>query len=482
MKRFSIITILITICLVFSSCGMFSLNSFEDETTVYVPDETTAEISDEKSKEYVSNYELNIARFLKDLSGNVYEGSVRIAIAGTNVITGDDNTSKIMSDEWTSRNEAVENNLGVSIIASPLSIDTLHAELKASALAGTYYCDLIMIPQSMIGSFYISDMLCNLRSLPGFDMNVDYLYSTAVAAGTAGNDVYGVAGPGSLNPDSLACMYFNRNLMASVTDDDIYDVVKSGEWTLDKFNALSASLDSEHNAYSSKYIGGYTADLFFFGIGGRYTYNEVNNYPGIVLGNENVLSRAQQIKKLFNSVRHFAQGGDPAIDNFASGKSLFLVDELGLMKRLANSSLEWGVLPMPKVNNTDQNGYFSLSNPNLTMFFAVPPTATDYEKSADLLNALNIFSYGYNKDSYVLNSSYYYLRDSGSIDSVNEIVSIPVYDFAYTYINTDYTVFGDTTFETFRNYVNGYSEITDLLDVNSQQFAFACSNLFNVNN
>lgn len=481
MKRISLISIILIICLLFSGCGLFSINSLDADTTDAVSEETTAPAEEKSPKIYESNFDSKTAKFLKDLSGNTYEGVVRIAIAGTNVICGDDNTSKVLSDEWAERNAAVEDQLGLSITVACVSAETLKSELKAATLSGTYYSDLIMIPQSQIGPFFLEDVLCNMRSMPGFDMDVDYLFPTATAAGIAGNSVYAVSGYASVCPDSLGCIYFNKELMSTVTDENVYDLVKSGDWTVDKFNNLASSLDASYSVYSSRYVNGYACDLLFVGIGGRYTYSELNNYPGLMMDKDIIKDRVSLTKGMFNN-RHYGEAGDAATAYFNSGKSLFLIDKLSMMKTLADSTVEWGVLPLPKINNSDQTSYRSLADSSVAMFFAVPPTATDYEKSADLLSALNIFSYGYNCDAYVNEASYYYLRDSESIETVSTIINTPVFDFAYSYASTVNAIFSDATFGALRGAVLGYSNISDNIDNNVMMFNNACGMMFTVNN
>ena len=144
--------------------------------------------------------------------------------------------------------------------------------------------------------------------------------------------------------------------------------------------------------------------------------------------------------------------GAAARDAFASGGRAFLIDRLGAMKVLYNSTAVWGVLPMPKAG-ADQDGYVSLI-PSDSLMFAVPRGVTGQDKVSRTLSALNICSLGSLVDAYLTDAMNYYLRDNSSIASVETVCYGARWEATYT--SSYYDEVAASTYEALRS-----GEITD---------------------
>ena len=166
------------------------------------------------------------------------------------------------------------------------------------------------------------------------------------------------------------------------------------------------------------------------------------------------------------------------ISAFDSGNTLFLIDRLSTMETIANSSTEWGLLPLPKYS-TEQESYVSLAYYEDALFFAAVPTISDVQKVSDVLMALNITSYGITADAYVENASYLYLRDNDSIRMLDIIMKGAAYDFAYTFANSNNAI-PSATFSAVRNTTGGISTLQRYLDMWGGLFENAMYQLFSV--
>ncbi|MDD6095048.1 MAG: hypothetical protein PUC29_04820, partial [Clostridia bacterium] len=450
--------LLLIMSLSLTGCGIISFNhgTDENEETTSV-DETT--VPDEPEK-YEGDYDGDVADFMKDLSGNTYGGgTVQIAVAGKNLITPDDNTPTVISQDMKERNEAVERELDISIISKVVDPDTMLDEIRAAVRSGSYYADAALLPQKYIGAYVAAGAIINLRSLPGFDTDPGYIYPTSVAAGTGGDAIYAVAGPASLDPECLSCIYFNKTLVEELGLESPYELVKRGEWTADKYAEYAASvssLDGTYYSYGSQNASPYLSDLFFFAFGGKLTDSNVGYYPVLSLNGEGPGAIVAKVSSTVNMPGSYGSSLE-SINGFLSGKMLFLVDRLSAMKSICNSSFDWGILPLPKLN-TEQKSYASLAYYGDAMFFTGISTAPDYGEVADVISALNIMAYGYSNDSYITNASYYYLRDNQSMNMLSYIVSCPVYDFAYSFGEVNSYV-ANGTFMAVRNTVAGISTL-----------------------
>ena len=459
-----------------SGCGIFTFNRVSDGEDSEVSESET-DTESEKYRKYNEEYSSMLDSFSKYFDNRDYGGGAcKIAVAGRNVITADENTSTVLSAEFEERNGAVGDRMKLSIVSESTDADTMFEMLRQSSLSGDYYADLVMIPQSKISAFAASGIITNLRSMPSFDYNARFLYASSVAAGGGGAAVYGVAGPASLEPDALSGVFFNKGIIDSLGLESPYNLVSRGEWTIDKYvEYASAASAAGYYSYGAQNTSGYLTDLFYFSAGGRLVDFQVGQYPMLALNNEQSYALAGAASSAVNI------GGavyDGAIDSFAAGGTAFLVEKLSCMKILANAACDWGLLPLPKYSVEQQN-YSSLANSEDALFFALPISAPNYTMSGDVMNAVNIMSYGYTTDAYISDAVYYYLRDNASAKMMSIILSNPMYDGAYTFSDRDDAV-GRATFGAIRNNTYGVESVESAVGYWADSFNNSMYNNFTV--
>ncbi|MBQ2729432.1 MAG: hypothetical protein IJF69_01515 [Clostridia bacterium] len=471
--------ILLVTALSLGGCGIFSINRpSEPDTETTKEEETTAPYELEVVR---NEYSGEVDRFMKDLSGDKYDKTtVRIVTSKKKLVVPDENAGKVISDDLTERNSAVENTLGISLYTEEKDADTMLKEIKAAVRAGDYYADIIMYPQNMIGAFVKGGAVINMKSLPGFETDSGYFFPSAVASGTGGDAVYAVAGPASLDPDGLSCIYFNKDMIEKAGLESPYELVDRGEWTLDKYveylNA-GATLEGDYYGYAAQNTSHYLVDLFYFGAGHKLINSVFGYYPQLNMSGDKVVPTVEKIR---NATLNAESSGSAltAIETFKSGNTLFLIERLDTMKTLANIGTDWGILPMPKYDSA-QKKYCTLAYYEEAMFFGVVSTATNYEMTADVIACLNIMSYGYTKDAYVTNASYNYLRDNKSIRMLSIVVENPVYDFAYSFAST-YNAIPSATYMAVRNAVSGVAPVERYVNMWKRQFESSMYYLFEV--
>jgi len=463
-------------------CGVFIFNipsETEEETTAPEEETTAPEELDVVKGEYSGD----VDRFMKDLTGANYAGAVaRIVTTKKSLILPDETTGKTISEDLVERNEAIESNLGISLVCDEREATVLLQELRAAVKSESYYADIVMYPQSYIGAYVQGGAILNLNSLPEFETDTGYYYKSGVAAGTGGDAVYAVAGPASLDADSLSCIFFNKKMVEAAGLESPYGLVDRGEWTLDKYTQYAAAggaLEGDCFGYGAQNTSTYLTDLFYFGAGEKLTESNLGYYPCLSLGSERCLSVIEKIKAATLGVES-SGSALTAIDSFKSGSTMFLIDRVDTMEALAASSTDWGVLPMPKYDS-EQEKYMTLANYEDALFISAVPTAPNYVMTADVIACMNIVTYGYTKDAYVTNATYYYLRDNESIRMLDLVVSNPVFDFSYSFAST-YNAIPSATFMAVRNTVAGVSTLERYINMWSRQFENSMYYLFDVDN
>ena len=482
MKKLSLLSLILAVVMLFSSCGVLSVNRPFDK------EETTVDVADTKRPitefEAVRNeYNTESESFMKDLSDNDYKGvAAKIVTSKKKLVLPEESIGTVLSKDLEERNSSVESTLNISLICEERDPDTMFKEIRACILTDTYYADAIMYPQSFVGNFVTGGAVMNLRGLPAFETDQEYLYPSAVAAGTGGDAIYAVAGPASLNPDGLSALYFNKDIIAALGLESPYDLVDRGEWTIDKYLEYlnAASAHETYHGYTSQNSNPYLTDLFFFSQGEHLTVSNLGTYPVVTLSSEKTGAVLAKIKEAV-ALEKSAGGALTAINDFAAGNILFLIDRLDSMKSLANSACSWGILPMPKYD-AEQEKYATLAYYDETLFFSAVTTAPNYEMTADLIACINIMTYGYTNDAYCTNASYYYLRDNDSIRMLSTVLENPVYDFAYSFAGTRYNAIPSVSFMAIRNNVAGVSTLERYLNMWTGQFNNAMYSLFDTQN
>lgn len=469
-------------CAACASCGVVSINKpYEATEVVTQPEEPDTEAIPE-FEVYKSNYDSEVDNFLKRIAGANYKGAtVKIVSAKNSLVIPDENSGKIINDDLVERNAAVESFLNVSLLCEQKDAATMLEEIRAAVRAGDYYADAIMIPQSYIGTYFSQGALMNMRGLPGFESDVGFYYESAVDAGSGGDAVYGVAGAASLNSDGLCGVYFNKDIIEKCSLEDPYTLADKGLWTIDKYteyvNAAKA-LGDNYFGYTSQNASTYLTDLLYFASGNTLTVSKIGSYPTLNMGGDNVKTSVDKIRAA--TAQGFSSSALDAIEAFQSGNTLFLIDTLDTMKTLANSSVNWGLLPLPKAD-AKQADYLSLAYYENAMFFCAVPTITNYELCSDLIACINIMSYGYTPEAYVNNASVYYLRDNQSIRMLAKIVENPVFDFAYSFSSNNASI-PSATFMALRKAVSGVSSLENYVSSNSYGFNQSMYYLFDTDN
>ncbi len=387
--------------------------------------------------------------------------SVMIAAPSASPVTGD-GLPAALSEETVLRNRSVEEKLNVVISAKSTTDDAAYTALWDAKYSGEFFADIIMIRQDEVARFASDGLLTNLKSLPFADFESGFNVKSGVKAAMANSTGYAVAGWATLDADSLPAVFFNKAAIAKADLEDPYELVKSGRWTWDRlFEYASATSGVAVDTPET------LADRVLISTGERFTESGLGVTPRVALAVDGA-SRAAQIAR---RILDMSAGG---ADVFASGGASFLVGRLGEMKTLKNSEAVWGILPMPK-SSEEQENYFSLV-PSDNLVFAVPAGVTGPDKISRVISALNICSYGYHVDAYLTDAMNYYLRDNSSIEMVERICYSATWDMAYTAGPYDGDV-ASATYNAVRAAATG-DDVAAYLDAYREGADFALSRLF----
>lgn len=446
-------------CALLSSCGLIVINYPSED----VPEESvSAEPGGSETVKPYSKVEkdtsLRAKQYLETIENADYNGGV-VKIASTYPALSDtESAPQLISYAVTERNRLVGEKLGVEIYTESTDAATLFAELSASMKSGMYYCDLLVIPQNSVASLAASGLLFNLRSLPKFDLSAPYFNASSVEAGAAGYASYAVAGEMTYSPYSFWGMFFATDRLAELGLESPYKLVRSGGWTLDAYFSLITETGAYNTTVTGKWGDG-AADAFFFASGGKLMSSGVKKQPSVAIDTSSVDDTVSVYQRIFGDGRARCReaGG---IGAFAES-GLFLVDRLDAMYTLADSDVNWGLIPLPK-SSESQEGYITLASDD-SLMMAVPSVLLSDERTSQVLRAIAAASAGRIPQSFIDHTQNSLLRDNESAIMLDKILENVRYDFAYT-AGVMYPTSASATYYALRNAVFDGGSMAEAVD------------------
>jgi hypothetical protein len=242
---------------------------------------------------------------------------------------------------------------------------------------------------------------------------------------------------GDISTNYLLRMYgtfFNKELIENNNLDNPYDLVDSGDWTVDKFISLASTM-SGSAATGGDVIYGFvhdaiTVEALFYGSDLCFVDKNSDDMPK--LSDTWSGDRAQTlVEKVAAYCQTASVLGDSKKDEdtFTSGASLFIIYPLDFaMNYLPGSGIEFGIAPIPKYDK-DQQNYSTTLNYKYSLYMISAGTDIP-EIAAYTLEALASSSYRtVTPNLYEVAMKIRYTTDSTSqrmIDHIRDGVSFEV--------------------------------------------------------
>lgn len=346
---------------------------------------------------------------------------------------------------------AVEEKFGAVIIQYVTDVNTLLSEAKNAYSTDMYYADLLTIPQNKLGVFHAEGILANMNSLPFADYSATYYNQSINDSAKLGSIQFGISGTANIELDKINCVYFNKSLLSECGIDDIYSLVNEGKWTCDRLNELALTCAAQSTEATPIGTTATTADFIdtYASAQDIEFVRNIHSAPSIDYFETGESEKIENIvTSLYNMIykdKTLAKTKENVTKElFTSGKLLFCFDNLTFIEEIPLTGIEWGILPMPKYNEEQEN-YISPASPDMQIFCALSNTPS-YETSGLILEALNLAAHDYIDKAFKDTCIDYHLRDSGSVRMLDKIFNTVSCDFAHllgagiTYVpNATYT-------------------------------------------
>jgi hypothetical protein len=237
--------------------------------------------------------------------------------------------------------------------------------------------------------------LVNLAKVAGLDLAKPWWDQNIMRETSIMNKIYYATGDITVvSNDGTFIMLYNKNLHQAHGLPDMYEIVRKGEWTHDKFmelcKGITADLDGDGKITQDDKIGfagsGNYVRGFFFSTGSRILRKTADDMPDFAFDAENAVNNLEKIFELVNSPDDIAlladrvPGGWQAMDlMFEEDRALFWSETMIHISLLRQMETPFGVLPLPKANK-EQAEYYTYVHSYGSAAVSIPIGASGEEQ------------------------------------------------------------------------------------------------------
>ncbi len=324
-----------------------------DTTDVVAPDDTT--LPDDTTTNGNENNDI----YTTDLVG--YEFVIISPFASENLNYSINDFDELTDDIYEyaiySRNRTVEELLNVTITEVRASdglgvFDLLQTSVNAGA--GDYDLCFNSMRYSVMSAGY--NHYYDLCDLSYIDLDKSWWNSDAVEQLSFFGKTPLVAGDISMSDkEGLWAMYYNKDILATLSADDPYELVLRDEWMWDKMHAMAADITANGDVAGFITTPGNIA-ASWTSAQQKLISTDKNGAPTVSFGTDVFSMIFEDIRDIMDSdstsVIYF-DGSEgiisiDAVDAFADGDALFTSTTLSFARYLRNKDVNFGIVPYPK--------------------------------------------------------------------------------------------------------------------------------------
>ena len=415
-----------------------------------------------------------------------FDGSTFTVIGkGSDHCEFEEETGNLENDALYRRMREIEEIFGVTYdyivctgenYASPSTEVASKMESDAMSGTGTYdtaECNVMMGGQTM----FSSGVLQPVEELPGLDLTHSWWLNDIEGQFGIGGHLYFLTGKIVTDHYSDAsCLLFNKQIAEDFGIDGLYDIVASGEWTIDKMVEVSSVIPADGSYYRMS-IGGYDEPLAYY-FGGGFSICEVDEEGNLSIPQALGTEKTDWIDKLASIFRdekaYYFDGRNKETNDvfpdFADGNTFIFTDCMASVAGFRKKDVEFGVLPIPK-RDVNQKDYISYSHAMAVSSYNVSKVVKDVEKVGVILEAMAALSEKHLEPAYydkALKGRGTY--DSESRDMLDLIYAAKKVDYAVTYQWGDvWKLFSSAVSGVKEGYVGDYTSASRLANLKIKQ-------------
>ena len=312
----------------------------------------------------------------------------------------DDQNGAMINDAIYKRNAKVMEQLNVSIESIKLAGDaySVSTELRNAASNGEAYFDIAANSTYSTIMYTCENVFLDLTKCEYLDLDAIYWSQGYNESASIGDAQYLATGALALSLYRLMFItFYNKNLLEAAQYENLYDVVDEGRWTLDYQIQLSKDLykDSDGSGTVSEgdvvgFAGSTLSylDPYWSSCDIQIITKDADNYFVYSLNSEKLSNTVDKLITLFHQSNAWFDrssgddGKQTAMSNlFTSGNVGTATLRLGSVEteQFINMQDEYGIIPMPKYDET-QEKYYTFLHDQFTSIGITSVLSNDEEK------------------------------------------------------------------------------------------------------
>ena len=352
---------------------------------------------------------------------------------------------EVLSDAVYKRNKSVEEKLNITLEAE-LVTGNYVTNLSNNINAGLNDVDLLFPQQHNVSAVLNKGCAMEVSQLEAFDFSEPWYNQACNESAIIHDKMFLIASDATFY-DKMASsvVFFNQQLADTHQMGDLYQLTEQGNWTLDKLLELGGNLSADLNSdgvYDEKDAYGIsgqndTTVYLLHGFGMTIVdKNEADEFEFALESEKGIdyLTKALEIKT--DAVMHFNRqtfglGLSDAINMFCEDRVAFMIRPLHSLYNMRSMDAEFGILPLPKYDTTQEKYYTSINKYGSTIA-TIPTNVSDPERSAVVLSVLACESH------YIINDVLYetvlgakLIRNEGSQKCLEYVFDGLLFDSGY---------------------------------------------------
>ena len=406
--------------------------------TATVPEGTTANAKSVLESFYKEDYS---GKSIMILCSNVYNSSIVVQQAPEEGGPSGDT----VNDALYKRDMMIEGYFGVDI---QYTVTPTNSEIKGLAekdiIAQSGEYDIILGSMNhTVAPLALSGYLYDLNELPEIKLNQEWWSKNAQTDLEINGKLFFTTG--DITTRYMVSTYilcFNEKLFGEYGYENPYQLVYDGDWTIDKMSELICNTTYDLNSDNT-----ITDDDFLGLIGTNDSFipflNAANQHLLVLEDGIPVVNESQAMFNMIDELTNYLNVPDVKMQDipyngsksFNDNRSLFLAQSAGDLQLLTNMDDDFGILPIPKID-ASQDEYYSSANPYISTGVAIPKTVgdVDIEFVANMIEVIAAISrYTSSEAQYEVTLLLKQTRNQDSLNCLRIATESTTYDLSMVY-------------------------------------------------
>ena len=283
-----------------------------------------------------------------------------------------------VNDAVYERNSYIEQKYNIEISCTKVAEAGYLSKVEAVNLSSLYdEIDLLAPGVSYAYQLASQGHLMELTDIPNLNLDKPYWWQYVMDdTSIGGKNYFSINDSCQRSFYQIAVCIFNKDIMLNNKIENLYDLVESGDWTLEKMMEISRSAysDTTGDGVSLDDTFGLTGnswmtDCFVYGWNYILVDKDENQMPRFrlsdIAANQKFFDAFEKLTSFFHDPTtlygekqtHVSNGRQVVPqETFEDGRCLFWVESIGWTENLRKLDLAFGLLPVPKIDK-DQEMY-----------------------------------------------------------------------------------------------------------------------------